>query len=186
MLRTDDFAIFAQNKSTLKDVSRDKDFYMTNDTTISEVINFDKVKEAYIKNLGLTDTPKSGDALLTLPNGKFILIEFKNGAVDKRDIHRKIVDSLLIFADITKMPISYTRQHMDFMLVYNNKKYNNTLTNKRGVQESKSRDELSKGLFGLAKGEFIELGLSRFKKFCFNEVHTYNQSEFEKFLASIR
>ena len=72
--------IFKQNMSNFKETSYDKDGeepgYMT-DSQI-QVINFDKVKDGYIKNLALSNTPCSNDALYFGKDNKIFFVEFKN------------------------------------------------------------------------------------------------------------
>ena len=60
-----------------------------------QVISFDDVKEEYIKDLGLKSVPRSNDALLSLPDGSLVFVEFKNGYIDLKDqydIRKKIFD----------------------------------------------------------------------------------------------
>lgn len=103
MVNLSDYAIFRESLSTLKTTSvDDHDSLTQNFMTGSErtVVDFDLVKERYIEHLGLSDIPKSNDALLDAGEGKLVFIEFKNGYIDKRmqfDIRRKIYDSTLIF-----------------------------------------------------------------------------------------
>ena len=92
--------------------------------TESEVpaVDFDLVKEKYIEDLGLSDVPKSNDALLDMGKGKLAFIEFKNGYIDSKkqfDIRKKIYDSTLIFTDIVSAGISQMRQCVEYVLVYN-------------------------------------------------------------------
>ena len=64
------------------------------------VVNFDAVKDEYIKPLRESETPKSNDALMQKLNGSFVFIEFKYGRIDTNaafSLRRKIFDSLLIF-----------------------------------------------------------------------------------------
>lgn len=64
-LKYEDIKIFKDNVSSFKDTSRDSDGeapkYMTNSEI--RVINFDKVKESYIREMNLSDTPCSSDSL---------------------------------------------------------------------------------------------------------------------------
>ena len=125
MVNLSDYAIFRESLSTLKTTSvDDHDSLTQNFMTGSErtVVDFDLVKERYIEHLGLSDIPKSNDALLDAGEGKLVFIEFKNGYIDKRmqfDIRRKIYDSTLIFSDIVSAGISSMRQYMEYILVYN-------------------------------------------------------------------
>lgn len=89
--------------STLKELSYDdkKNVFMID--LDAEAINFDKVKEKYIKNLKLSDTPSSNDALVLEYSGRIFFVEFKNGNLQKEvfKLGKKIYDSVLIFTDLT-------------------------------------------------------------------------------------
>ena len=183
--------IFKKNMSTFKETSYDKDGeepgYMT-DSQI-QVINFDKVKDGYIKNLALSNTPCSNDALYFGKDNKIFFVEFKNGVLDERprrnfNICKKIYDSLLIFNDIVNKNISFCRENLYFILVYNENK------NKREAckteQEESSKAIISKKIHKKAKKKFVRFGLDRFEKLYFKEVFTYTESEFEDaFLSQI-
>ena len=72
-------------------------------------VNFDGVKEEYIKNLSLIKVPKSNDALFMSKDNKLIFVEFKNGFMDdkkKFDVRKKIYDSVIILTDILNLGIS--------------------------------------------------------------------------------
>lgn len=115
---------------TLKNTSLNKKdnetkTYMT-DSAI-KVIDFDEVKKKYAECFRLSQLPASNDALLQ-KDDKIIFIEFKDGNMHAEyyGVVRKIIESLLIFCDITKQTISDTRQYMTYILVYNgdaSKKY---------------------------------------------------------------
>ena len=183
--------IFKQNMSTFKETSYDKDGeepgYMT-DSQI-QVINFDKVKDGYIKNLALSNTPCSNDALYFGKDNKIFFVEFKNGVLDERprrnfNICKKIYDSLLIFNDIVNKNISFCRENLYFILVYNESK--NRREACRTEQEESSKAIISKKIHKKAKKKFVRFGLDRFEKLYFKEVFTYTESEFEDaFLSQI-
>ena len=71
--------IFKDNMTTFKETSYDKDGkeprYMTNSEI--QVINFDKVKNWYIKDMFLSSTPCSNDALYIGKDNKIFFVEFK-------------------------------------------------------------------------------------------------------------
>lgn len=72
--------IFIKNLSTLKDTSLDKRCkgcknYMTPSTL--PAVDFDAVKDEYIKLLNLTDTPKSNDALFLMRKKRFFSSNLK-------------------------------------------------------------------------------------------------------------
>lgn len=183
--------IFKKNMSTFKETSYDKDGeepgYMT-DSQI-QVINFDKVKDGYIKNLALSNTPCSNDALYFGKDNKIFFVEFKNGVLDERprrnfNLCKKIYDSLLIFNDIVNKNISFCRENLYFILVYNESK--NRREACRTEQEESSKAIISKKIHKKAKKKFVRFGLDRFEKLYFKEVFTYTESEFEDaFLSQI-
>lgn len=190
MINLDDYPLFLI-KSTLKELSKDNsgangDVYMT--TSEVQAIDFDKVKESYEQSLGLVgDRGSSVDAILNTSNG-IVFIEFKNGNMksERAKVKTKLRDSLLIFGGITGKTITYTRDNIDFILVYNESK--NPLPNQltRGiVQDSPSRISIAKHIAQKGKQEFILYDLERFKNLFFRNVHTYTEHEFESFMQKI-
>lgn len=185
----DDLDIFKENISSFKETSRDSDGDMPGYMTNSEiqVINFDKVKESYIREMNLSNIPCSNDALYIGKDRGIVFVEFKNGVLKKSDIfnvYNKIYDSLLIFNDIVGENITFCRQNLSFILVYNERK-NTCETNDTGRQAS-SKAIISKYIHNKAKKKFVRFGLDRFEKIYFKEVYTYTQNEFEEiFLAEI-
>lgn len=177
---------------TLKETSRDEHdsgtiSYMTDSKL--PVINFDDVKNDYIKDLQLSDAPKSNDALLDKGNGKLVFVEFKNGYMDRAKqfaVRKKIYDSTLIFTDILSIGISDMRTCVEYILVYNKKANENNPdlieSKNKHVQPSLSFDYLAKELGQLAKEEYVHFGVKMFEKYCFEKVHTYNEEEFERYL----
>jgi hypothetical protein len=124
MTDLDSIEIFCKYKTTLRETSKDNhdgyDIFMT-ESTLS-VVNFDNVKNEYVKKLKSSETPASNDALYMDNNGEYYFIEFKNGYIDKEEIFKirlKIFDSLLIFTDIIGRGVSFTRSHMSYIMVYN-------------------------------------------------------------------
>jgi len=74
-----------QFPDTLKKTSEDKnkqsaDKYMTMCETI--VVNFDKFKNDFIKNMKINKPPRSCDALYMTKNDELFMIEFKNGIIE--------------------------------------------------------------------------------------------------------
>ncbi len=171
----DNAEIFDECRCKLKQASYD-DFnkeYMT--LSELEVVNFDAVKNKYVSVNNLNSSPSSNDALY-FEKDKTFFIEFKNGEINgdakKYGLWHKIYDSLLIFTDITKKDVSYTRSCMEYILVYNEEK------NASAV----SRASIGKSLGKLARTEHILFGLERFEMYL-KRVCTYNQTEFaEKFV----
>jgi hypothetical protein len=190
MFDMDNIKIFSDNRTTLKDASKDNhdgaDIYMT-ESTLS-VVNFDSVKSEYIKDMGLSETPKSSDALFSDERNNYYFIEFKNGRIDKAkifEIRLKIFDSLLIFTDIIGKGIGFTRENMNYILVYNEDK--NPLDENKGsdIQVSRSRDEIAKHFIEKkAKKKYIRFNLERFEKLYFKGVFTLTEGAFENEFVS--
>lgn len=177
----DKFVIFKNNLTSVKETSKDSDSeeisYMTESDL--QVINFDKVKEQYARNLGVSETPCSSDALYLSKAGCYYFIEFKNGKVKNNviyNVYNKIYDSLLIFTDIVGENISFCRQNANFILVYNEDKN----PNDEKEQRDKSRVAIGKHFMKKAGKKFIRFNLEKFEKLYFQEVFTYTETEFEQ------
>lgn len=181
--------------ATLKETSLDKRdngslSYMTE--SLMRVINFDDVKDEYIKCLKLSDVPKSNDALFDDGSGTIIFVEFKNGYMDNIKqfaVRKKIYDSTLIFTDILSIGISDMRKCVEYILVYN-KSVNETnpdiISKKRNyVQQSSSFNSFAEGLSALAKEEYVYFGIKMFENYCFKKVHTYDEAEFDNYIKTI-
>ena len=185
----EEIKIFKDNLSSFRETSRDTDGQESGCMTNSEiqVINFDKVKESYISEMKLPNTPCSNDALYIGKDEKIFFVEFKNGVMKKEkifNVYYKIYDSLLIFNDIVGENISFCRKNLYFILVYNEGK-NSCESDKVGQQDS-SKAIISKYVHNKAKKKFVRFGLDRFEKIYFKEVFTYTEYEFEKiFLPQI-
>ena len=182
--------IFKDNMTTFKETSYDKDGkepgYMTNSEI--QVINSDKVKDCYIKDMSLTGKPCSNDALYIGKNSKIFFVEFKNGNLEKNkqkifNVYNKIYDSLLIFNDIVHQNISFCRENLYFILVYNESK--NCSEERETKQEDSPKAMISKRIHNKAKKKFVRFGLEKFEKIYFKEVFTYTESEFENLFLSL-
>ena len=211
-------AYFQDCRTTLHKTSydSDEDRYMCDSAV--QVFDFDGLKDWYVKYYvpKLKKTPCSNDALW-LDDNHIVFIEFKNGKigpVENNEIVFKLYDSLLLILDDKfdlsycrpdfKQNISYTREHMDYILVYNADKYDedhHTPQTKKSLerqgiqfpkleeeskrqspQNSKSRTAIYKAFRAVGKRNFILFGLDRFKGYLFRQVYTMNQSEFEQYL----
>lgn len=176
MFDLDSIEIFKQHLSSLKQTSYDEvnKEYMTEDER--SVVDFDSVKEAYLTSLGCQSERISSVDALMQNSAKVIFVEFKNGVMkkEKPKVSSKIKDSLLIFGGLTHSDINYSRENMEFVLVYNEAK------NPRS-----SIDNIRKHFVHCAKDEDIRFGLSDYKKVYFQDVHTYTEQEFEEYLQRL-
>lgn len=181
--------VLKDNVSTFKETSKDTDselpIYMT-DSEI-EVFNFDKVKECYIKGMKLSYTPCSIDALYIGKDGQLYFVEFKNGVMKKDkvfNVYNKIYDSLLIFNDILCKNVSFCRENVNFILVYNESK-NPNKSNEINHGDS-AKATISKYFYAKAHKKYVRFDLERFKTLYFRDVFTYTESEFNDiFLAGL-
>ena len=187
-IKYNDIKILEENISSFKATSIDSDNgitpkYMT-DSEI-KVINFDKVKDCYIKDMKLSYTPCSSDALYISKDEKIYFVEFKNGKMTKEkvyNVYNKIYDSLLIFNDIVNKNISFCRENVNFVLVYNESK--NSDQDGELKQEDSSKAKIGKYFYAKAKKKYVRFDLDRFKTIYFQDVFTYTESEFANiFLA---
>lgn len=195
MIDISTYPIFSRHMSTLKATSIDKRndktiLYMTESTKPG--VNFDDVKEDYVKHLGLSEVPKSNDTLFENGKGEIVFVEFKNGYMDKAKqfaVRKKIYDSILIFTDIVSKGISSVRTFTEYILVYNETANTTnpdvTEEKSRHVQSSSSFDSFAKAVSGLADGEYVAFGVKIFENYCFKKVHTYTEKEFEHYLSTL-
>ena len=197
MIDLNTFQIFADHLSNLKETSIDKrdgtPQYMTLSTR--DAVNFDDVKEEYVKQLGVSEIPKSNDALFDDGKGFLVFVEFKNGFMDRPKqfaVRKKVYYSALIFTDITSKGISYMRNHMKYILVYNEtaNQGNNSDKDlkekqKTAVQQSPAFDAFAKNVGRYANEEYVCFGLKIFQNYCFKEVHTYTEAEFDAYLSTL-
>lgn len=188
-IQYDKIEIFNKNISSFKETSKDTDSgnikYMTQSEV--EVINFDKVKEDYVRDMKLSVTPCSNDALYIGREGKLYFVEFKNGVMKKDkvfNVYQKIYDSLLILNDIIGENISFCREHLNFILVYNESK--NPYENGETAKEDSAKVRIGKYFAAKANKKYVRFDLERFKKIYFSDVFTFTEKEFEKiFLAEL-
>lgn len=186
MINLESYKIFRENKETLKEASKDDSDisnvqYMTESK--KEAVNFDRVKRHYVNALGLSeDNAASVDAIMQWED-HIDFIEFKNGKVNNRNVKDKIRDSLLLFLDITGKNIQYSRENLDFIVVYNLEK--NPLPNqlKKGTpQESPSSIAIADYFLKKAHKKLIRFDLERYEKLYFRKIHTYPKEKFEEYL----
>lgn len=122
---------------------------------------------------------------------KLVFVEFKNGFMDKKSkfaIQKKIYDSIVILTDILDQGISHLKDHMEYILVYNesvNAAEQDVMKKKKyAVQHSESYRAFTKSVSKLAKNEYIYFGIDFFENYCFRKVHTYSKEEFEEYLKN--
>ena len=146
-----------------------------------ECINFDKLKEEYIKQNKITcDFPSSVDALLEF-NNELYLIEFKNMKYEdiendkkkKFEIKKKVYESLLILLDLIDRTISFSRLKISFILVY---KYDSLSSYEQN--RIVRRNEL-------ANGRICNFGLESFKNIYFKDIRTLTKELFENFIENL-
>ena len=163
--------------TTLKKASWDKskNEYMTESTI--DVVDFDKIPQKFSKGKGWAGVPKSVDALyIDLPSWTFI--EFKNGSVDKCDIHRKIYDSILMLLELNIMPdMNFVRQNVKYILVC---KEDPSVA----VQKSPHQEKFKAYMEDRSQSEVVRFELKKLRDYLLAEVHTYSPDEFEaKFVS---
>ncbi len=185
--------LFESHCSTLKETSFDNknSIYMTESRL--PVIHFDKVAGEYSSIRSLSETLQSNDALIPAGN-TLTFVEFKNGQIKRGDgfqLRGKNYNSVLILSDLASMSLSDIRSKTSYILVYNkDKNQANTWGDERvrrnqQMQDSPAFTGFVKLLANYAKEEYIRFGLRIFENYCFKEVHTYTQEEFEEFLATL-
>lgn len=194
LINFDDYPILKNNISTLKETSKDthnQSFikYMTNSERAA--VNFDDVKDEYIKNMSLSEIPKSNDALFINKKNKLVFVEFKNGFIDNAEkfaVRKKIYDSIIMLTDIIDTGITNLRDNIEYILVYNdsvNSNEKDVLQKKQFMmQNSVSFDYFAKSVSEWANREYICFGIRIFENYCFSRVHTYTEKEFERYLAN--
>lgn len=83
------------------------------------IVCFDDVKNAYIKNdINASGIPCSVDGLFLDEKSDFIFVEFKSGAVNKKQFIKKVYDSSIILMDKQKKTVKWLREHVRLLLVH--------------------------------------------------------------------
>lgn len=188
---------------SLKEISTDTrasgNEYLTK--ILDTAIDFDYLMREYckiIKEPGPSSPPTSCDALIAKKDGRYILIEFKNGKIQsiKKDVKRKMSDSSLCLLDILEKDVNFARDNFEFILVYNesrNKKERLERTGrvdkrkrrgkrklrKNEVQHSDFFTAFSNSVAERAKVELILPGFELYSGLWWRRVHTYNNRKFE-------
>ena len=172
--------LIGQFPDTLEKTSEDdnkstSDRYMT--SCKQTVVNIDKFKDDFVKNMSLTSVPKSCDALYMTSQKKFFMIEFKNGKIEAKknyEINMKILESLHMLSEVFSETIAFMRDNMYFILVYNE-----NIVHGQVQYENTGIRRISGPVFKRARIREIRFGLHRFKKLYFKDVFTYSKAEFE-------
>jgi hypothetical protein len=169
--------MLCQFQDTLERTSLDtsKSEYMTSSQT--PVVNFDRLKGDFIKDMALTQSPLSCDALYFHQDTGFFLIEFKNGKIEAKknyEINVKILESLHIFTEKVVQTTAFTRENLTFILVYNEH-----LEHGEKQFENIGIDKIKQSVYTLAKTRIIRFGLRRFQTLYFKDVFTFSKAEFE-------
>jgi type VI protein secretion system component VasK len=176
---------------TLEQVSKDSDeeinpkgrgVFMTSNK--KKVVNFDKFKESIAKKYALNNSPNSCDALYMQSENKWFLIEFKNGKINDKKVSQvkwKIFQSLLLLTEKIDKTICFTRENLNFILVYNE----DALEENR-LDEDAQRTAIGKSLYKLiGNSEFSPFGLKDLQKLYFKEVHEWTKKEFDSNFVKI-
>lgn len=176
--------ILRKHQKTLHELSRDNrncetSYYMTD--CEEKAIDFDEVKNEYSAKLGISQYPKSVDAILPMKD-EFVFIEFKNGCItkEKNSIRIKLWESLLIICDILNCTLLYIRCKSDFILVYNEQK-----NLSKHLSTSPSFENIAQNIGKLAKERKIRFGLEQLKRMYFRDVMTLTEKEFSQYLNGI-
>ena len=155
-------------------------------------LNFDKIKTVYFKEHGkrhrdLNELKYPGypytkmnefcsnDAVAIFDEIDYF-IEFKNKSDldNKKDgITEKIKDSILIYLDILDEKLSYARENLGYILVYNPSK------------SAKAIDELNAKMKRYGQKEIDKFGLrANYEDFYFKRVRIMSKEDFEIFLKN--
>lgn len=82
------------------------------------MVNFDAVKEAFSREMSPNKKPASADGLFVDSDGRYVLVEFKSGDVDKYKVLLKAYDSAIILSDREDKSTSWIRKNVKFILVF--------------------------------------------------------------------
>lgn len=174
--------IFKDNLRTLKQISidnhdKENPSFMTDSEFVC--IDFDSVKDDYRDMHGMIVNPKSIDALIFGKENN-TMIEFKNGIVDKRliqSIIEKMLNSVIMYVDITGESVESVRENMDFILVYN---YEKNPFNIKKYKQNYYRDMFVRSLSRKAKERYTQFGLFKYEGYIFREIYTYSKKDFKE------
>lgn len=166
---------------TVSEMSKDQDVpFVESDF---KGINFDKITAQYFLNNRVGDATgekknqgsypgKSNDSVVEYKNMDYF-VEFKNSMFPKKkDLYRKIRDSMLVYLDIIDEKLSYARENVGYILVF---------------QKDKGFPKIENGLKNLAKQEMEYASIStNCKGLYFKDVLFMSEEEFKKFVCKSR
>lgn len=157
-------------------------------TSDVKVVDFDKFSKQYIKKFSPSDCPHSTDALyFEERKQRWQFVEFKRSGISdgiNAEIKFKALESLLILLDSWGKTLEFSREKLDYVLVYNEEARHTSrhYLQSNEVQESASRDKIAKSVF-LGKRRLVQFDLLRYKGIYYRDVTTYTAQEFEEYLA---
>jgi hypothetical protein len=137
------------------------------------VVNIDKFKNDFVKNMGLSQVPLSCDALCMVSSNEIFLIEFKNGEINNLKNYQvkvKIFETLLILTEKLDKTIQFTRENVTFILVYN--------------KDVAHKIFIHRNVFSHTSNFKVDMGLGRFEKIYFKAVNVYSKAKFETYFVS--
>ena len=186
-------ALIKRFRCTLKQTSLDDSqkvdgkrikLYLTESTLDSA--NFDSFKNKFCRRFSpALQNIRSVDALISSNQG-CCLVEFKNGYFDISELHSKIFDSYVMYCEVMNVTASQTRENLDFVLVYNREKFRTEKVKNNGsnntVPFSPSYEKMKNHLGNQAKRTITDLGLEKYRTFCFRNVYSFDKEEFNEFL----
>lgn len=160
-----------------------------------KVINFDNFSLDYIKqfNPGAQKT-ESVDAFCKL-NGKYCLIEFKNGSVQGKKIRYKILGSIALILYKDDLSPEVFKNNSLFILVYNKNAPSGGISEKgyenfhekeyllpSEINFSNNKDQIFNFIGAKANTPTIRFGLEMYKGLFFSQVMTMDKEIFEEYI----
>lgn len=172
--------------TTLRECSYDSEHceYMTS-SEISAAC-FDKVMPQYVVSVcgEGREHIHSNDALFKYGE-RWYFIEFKNGNIDHRvraEIKLKMYDSLLAFLDVLKETVTFSRQNVIYILVYNGLIDHRFTKCSSGVAEN-SKAALWSAIADKANQVYDAMYISQYKGLYFYDVQALEKEKFHQFLS---
>ncbi|NQN67729.1 hypothetical protein HPA05_04345 [Streptococcus suis] len=152
------------------------------------VVNFDNVKSEFCKSLDKDNTLLcSVDTILyNKQNGRLILVEFKNGIIDKnqrRKLKNKIKDSILMLNYFLSTNLGDSQNNFEFILVYNS--LNDPPLPDEDIDidylDNPEYYDFAETVSEFAGEEHIRFNLGIYEDIFVKNVHTYNIDQFKKY-----